>query len=59
MDNVDLLVVGSDSTRAELEEAIVNLRTAQKRLPVHFIDRRQKLADMIDVLVDYWLAAND
>ena len=57
MSDAELLVLGADSTRPELEEAIAHLRDAQRRLPVHFTERRQKLGDMIDALVDYWLAA--
>lgn len=44
--------VTDTSTRAELVEAIEVLRARQRRLPVHFVEARDDLADEVDLLVE-------
>lgn len=48
--------ITDSSSKAELEEAIRVLRGRQARLPVHFTEARDDLADEIDLLVAQWLA---
>jgi hypothetical protein len=48
--------VTSDTTRAELAEAIGHLRASRDRLPIHWVDRRDDITDEIDALVAEWLA---
>jgi hypothetical protein len=43
-------------TRDDLAHEIAELRARQKRLPVHFEDKREVLAEEIDVLVRRLLA---
>ena len=43
--------------RAELEQAIIALRLKQDRMPAHWHERRQQVADEVDMLVDRWIAA--
>lgn len=48
----EILRVTDDSTRAELTEAIAHLRAKQRRMPEHFVDKRQAIADEVDRLVE-------
>lgn len=49
--------VTDDADRATIEQAIVALRFKQGRMPAHWVDRRQQVADEIDDLVTRWLEA--
>lgn len=49
--------VTDDSTRDEIAEAIAHLRARAKRMPAHWAERRQEIADEVDLLVAEWLAA--
>ena len=48
----DIIRVTDTSTRAELIEAIEVLRARQRRLPAHFVDARDAIADEVEILVD-------
>lgn len=49
--------VTDDANRATIEEAIKALRLKAKRMPKHWVDRQQQVADEVDALVDRWIAA--
>lgn len=49
--------VTDTSTRSEIAAAIGALMVKMRRLPRHFVDDRQAIADEIDLLVDRWLLA--
>lgn len=49
--------VTDDADRATIEQAIKALRLKAKRMPAHWVDRQQQVADEIDALVDRWIAA--
>lgn len=51
------LVITDDSTRAALAEAIVAMRAKQRRMPIHWVDRRAEVGEEIDELVAAWLRA--
>lgn len=53
-----ILRVTDASTRGEIEAAIVELRAKVERMPAHWADRRQAVADEIDDLVDQWIQAS-
>ena len=55
---VDTIGVTDTSTRAELKAAIKVLRAKQVRLPAHWVDRRQEIAEEVDVLVARVLAGS-
>lgn len=44
-------------TELHAEEAITALRTKQRRMPDHWVERRAEVGDAIDALVDDWLRA--
>lgn len=45
------------SSRTQIEHEITRLRAKQARMPAHWDDRRTKIGDEIDTLVDLWLLA--
>lgn len=49
--------IRASTTRAEIEQAIRELRAKQDRMPAHWVERRAEVGDAIDVLVDEWLEA--
>lgn len=49
--------VTDDADRATLAEAIKALRFKQRRLPAHFIAKRDEIAEELETLVSMWLAA--
>lgn len=50
------IVVTSDTTRAELAEAIGHLRTRRDRLPIHWVEQREEVDDEVGQLITTWLA---
>lgn len=50
------LRITDDTTRADLEEAMVNLVHTLHRMPAHWTDRRAVLHGKLDLLLDEWLA---
>lgn len=52
-----ILRVTDDATRAEIADAIAELKRRHDRLPRHFEAKRQELMDEIEALVDDWLRA--
>jgi len=51
------ILVTDGTTKAEIAEAIRHLRTRYNRMPTHWTDRRQVIADEVDHLVTEWLTA--
>ena len=49
--------ITDDATRTEIAEAIGYLRARARRMPEHWVDRRQEIADEVDQLVQDYLAA--
>lgn len=54
---MDVIRANDHATREELAEAIAALRAKQDRMPAHWTERRQEVANEIDILVDDWLKA--
>lgn len=46
------IVITDDATPDEIREAITNYAKAASRLPRHFVDRKAKLHERIDALLD-------
>lgn len=46
-------------SREVITAQIIKLKTEHDRMPAHWVDRRLKIMDTIDDLVDDWLAANN
>lgn len=57
MPNPTTIRVTEASSRAEIEQAIVALRAKVQRMPSHWVDRREAVADEIDELVTMWIEA--
>lgn len=53
----EVIRVTDASTRPEIAAAIEALMIRMRRLPRHWVDKRQDAADEIDALVDLWLLA--
>jgi hypothetical protein len=51
--------VTDETTKAELEEAIVGHRETLRRMPAHWADRRARLHGLIDALLVDWEQAPD
>lgn len=54
---MNLIRVDDHATRETIESAIAALRAKRDRMPAHWVERRQEVADEIDGLVDRWLLA--
>lgn len=52
-----IIRITDDADRATLEQAIIALRLKATRMPAHWVERRQQVADEVDRLVDRWIAA--
>ncbi|WP_067428320.1 hypothetical protein [Nocardioides jensenii] len=52
----EIVRVTDDTTKAELEEAITNIRATLARMPSHWTDRRAGLHAKIDALLVEWQA---
>lgn len=52
------LIVTPETTRAELAEAITNLRATVQRMPAHWFERRGAIHAQINDLLDAWQAAS-
>jgi hypothetical protein len=52
-----MIVVTDTSTRTEIEAAIAAKRIESDRLPIHWTDARDKIAEELEILVDAWLKA--
>jgi hypothetical protein len=48
----DVIVVSDETTREELCEAITNMAHTASRLPAHWTDRRAKMHERINMLLD-------
>lgn len=57
MTALPIVRVTDDADRATLEQAIIALRLQARRMPTHWVERRQQVADEVDELVDRWIAA--
>ena len=55
MSGGDPVTTTQDAARPAIEAKIEQLRAKQDRMPNHWVDRRQEVADEIDGLVDAWL----
>ena len=51
MTALPIVKVSDDADRATLEQAIKALRLKARRMPAHWVERRQQVADEIDELV--------
>ena len=49
--------IADDADRATIEQAIVALRLKARRMPAHWTDRQQQVADEVDRLVERWLGS--
>lgn len=46
--------ITDDTSRAELEEAMANVVATLRRMPQHWTDRRAKLHERLDALLEDW-----
>ena len=44
-------------TREHIATQIAELRNKQRRMPAHWVERREQISDQIDALITDWLAA--
>jgi hypothetical protein len=51
-------MVETVTTRADIEARIAELRTKQERMPSHWAERREQVAEEIEALVLDWLASD-
>ncbi|MGZ6772826.1 MAG: hypothetical protein ACXVIQ_14630 [Ilumatobacteraceae bacterium] len=54
-----MTMIAGRTERARIEAEIAKARAEQKRLPSHWADRREILAERIDGLVHEWLDADE
>lgn len=52
------LIVTDETTRAEIAEAITNLRATVQRMPAHWLERRGAIHGQINDLLDAWELAS-
>lgn len=58
-DTPTVVRVTDATTRAELEEAMGNIRATLRRMPAHWTERRAGLHAKINALLDDWERAPD
>lgn len=51
---MDVVLVTDDTTRAELEQAIISHRETLRRMPAHWTDRRAAIHARIDAMLTDW-----
>ena len=56
---MDVVLVTDDTTRAELEQAIISHRETLRRMPAHWTDRRAAIHARIDAMLTDWEQAAD
>ncbi len=49
--------IRATDTCAAIEQRIREARAKQNRMPLHWVERRAEVGDVIDALVDQWMAA--
>ena len=52
-----MVMIAGRTERARIAEEIAKVRVEQKRLPIHFIEKRELLAERLEGLVKEWLAS--
>jgi hypothetical protein len=56
---MSVLRVTDKTTKAEIEQAIVNVNATLHRMPEHWVDRRARLHEKLDALLGAWLDASN
>ena len=52
-----MVMIAGRTERDRIAEEIAKVRAEQKRLPIHFVEKRELLADRLEGLVSEWLAS--